>query len=404
MFCKMVKLKRYLKYIVLTGLLIAIVKIFLIQSSVKIRWKHQRITNTHGKSLESSSFSASPNQADGELSRHKIWDSLQCATIDKTQMKPKLKPRTAQSKVPLELYHMNWTNSFLDAHKVIKWPKWDICNVGEEENLLLLFVISHKAGKHMRDAVRTTFGYIKKFSSWKIRTVFLYGDANNSVLPNEMDEDVLVGNFPDGYKQMTEKDTFGFKWIQLYCPRAKYVFRITHDVFMNLTKVVNFLDDILEKNVTRLYHGHTLTNSKIRRNFGKTKLVCPVKGWEAHYPRYVTGCGILFSQSVIRDMNFLLCKLPLCFPDDTYFGSLMEMLGVPVTGNNKYALRFYDRHEARLGQDPKNAASVIPETAILSHYYNVSNPTNIQKLLWEAYLDKSLQHNYEIQYHIRKRN
>ncbi|CAH1782121.1 unnamed protein product, partial [Owenia fusiformis] len=100
------------------------------------------------------------------------------------------------------------------------------------------------------------------------------------------------------------------------------------------------------------------------------------------------GCGILFSQSVIQDMNFLLCKLPLCFPDDTYFGALMEVLGVSATGCNKYVLRFSDTHEARLGQDPRNAAMVIPGGTTLVHYCNVSHPTNVQKLLWKDYLNR----------------
>ncbi|CAH1782052.1 unnamed protein product [Owenia fusiformis] len=379
---KMIDLKQcFIKCVLVAGILMAIVKIIVIQSSVE---KHPRFKQI--KSINYSSYRTQQEQRD--ISRHKIWDSLRCASIAKMQKKPTLKPREADSNVPPELYHLNWTNSFLDAYKVVKWPKWDICKVREEENLLLLFVISHKAAKPMRDAIRNTFGSVKKFSSWQIRTVFLYGDANNSVLPNEIDEDLLIGNVPDGYQHMTEKDAFGFKWIQLYCPRAKYVFRITHDVFVNLTKVINYLNDILEQNVTRLYHGHPVYNSTIRHG-GKSKLLSPTHmQWKISYPTYIAGCGILFSQSVIRDLHFLLCKLPICFPDDTYFGALMEVLGVPATGHKKYVLRFYDKEEVRLGQDPKNVAVVIHTKTTLVHYYNVSYPINIQKLLWEVYLDK----------------
>ncbi|CAH1782122.1 unnamed protein product, partial [Owenia fusiformis] len=194
------ELKISMQCIFVTGLIMIILEVFFTQSFVeKISKVHfssfPEQAETDEKSLINSNFRASPNQADAEFSRHKIWDSLQCASIDKTQTQPKLKPQNANSNVPRELYHLNWTNSFLDDYKVIKWPKWDICEVRDEENLLLLFVISHKTAKPMRDEIRNTFGSVKRFSSWQIRTVFLYGDANNSVLPNEIDEDILVGNF-----------------------------------------------------------------------------------------------------------------------------------------------------------------------------------------------------------------
>ncbi|CAH1800464.1 unnamed protein product, partial [Owenia fusiformis] len=209
-----------------------------------------------GKSFISSVFGASSQHA--ELSKHEIWDSLQCANIDKTQTAPRLKPRGAWSNVPPEFYHLNWTNTMLDNHNVLKWPREDICDVPDEENLLLFLVMSDISGKRMRDAIRETFASVKKFGSWQIRTIFIYGDKLNQTLSNVTNGDLLVGNFSDDYRKMTEKDAFGFKWIQLYCPKAKYVFRITHDVFINLTEVVHFLDKTSNLNVTRLYHGATV--------------------------------------------------------------------------------------------------------------------------------------------------
>ncbi|CAH1798031.1 unnamed protein product, partial [Owenia fusiformis] len=231
----MAGLKKIIKFIFVVLLVLVCLNLFTITPSKEKTLKHLQFTQLQTikkvyqkmKAYMSSIFSASQENSK--------WDSLKCSTIDKTHMTPKLKLRRAQSNVPPELYHMNWTNRMLDNYKVLKWPRWDICKVREDENLLLLFIISDKSSGHMRRSIRETFGSVKKIATWQIRTVFIFGDELNQTLSNVFDEtDLLVGNFSDEYDKMTHKVAFGFKWIQLYCPRANFVFRLTQDTSLNL--------------------------------------------------------------------------------------------------------------------------------------------------------------------------
>ena len=81
-----------------------------------------------------------------------------------------------------------------------------------------------------------------------VKVVFLLGKSDNSILQRKVEKeaqshrDIVFGEFYDNYRNLTRKTRMGLRWVRNFCTSAKYVLKTDDDVFVNIYKLVEWLD------------------------------------------------------------------------------------------------------------------------------------------------------------------
>lgn len=150
----------------------------------------------------------------------------------------------------------------------------------EDDRLIaprLVFVVK-SAIEHFdrRATIRKTWGYERRFSDVKIRTVFVLGRSRvhpNRRLQSLVDlesstyRDIVQADFVDDYFNNTIKTMTGFRWAVSYCPRAKFYMFADDDFYVSAKNLLRYVrnpvnypeyleetDEALRKLARRLAH------------------------------------------------------------------------------------------------------------------------------------------------------
>lgn len=98
-----------------------------------------------------------------------------------------------------------------------------------------------------RLAIRSSWGFQRRFSDVEIRTVFLIGLQNRAELQVSINEesrrfnDIIQANYTDSYFNNTYKTMSGFEWAMKYCQNAKFYMFIDDDYYISTKNVLRFL-------------------------------------------------------------------------------------------------------------------------------------------------------------------
>jgi len=82
-----------------------------------------------------------------------------------------------------------------------------------------------------------------------LRLGFLLGDTDSLEMQNQvMDEsskygDVIQEGFLDTYNNLTLKSVMLLKWVRSHCRHARYVMKTDDDMFVNLPRLISFLQE-----------------------------------------------------------------------------------------------------------------------------------------------------------------
>ncbi|XP_055642657.1 beta-1,3-galactosyltransferase brn [Toxorhynchites rutilus septentrionalis] len=123
----------------------------------------------------------------------------------------------------------------------------------EDERMIaprLVFIIK-SAIEHFdrRVAIRKSWGWEKRFSDVKIRTVFVLGRpaVPNRRLQSLIDleyanyRDIVQADFVDAYFNNTIKTMMGFRWAVSYCPRAKFYMFADDDFYISSKNLLKYV-------------------------------------------------------------------------------------------------------------------------------------------------------------------
>lgn len=114
----------------------------------------------------------------------------------------------------------------------------------------LVFVVkSAMENFDRRVAIRKSWGWEKRFSDVKIRTVFVLGRpaTANRRLQSLIDleysnyRDIVQGDFVDAYFNNTIKTMMGFRWAVSYCPRAKFYMFADDDFYISSKNLLKYV-------------------------------------------------------------------------------------------------------------------------------------------------------------------
>lgn len=115
-----------------------------------------------------------------------------------------------------------------------------------------------------RQAIRSTWGYQKRFSDVPIKTVFLLGSVEKAVgmepanvpvpkgqPPLALNEainlesakygDIVQADFMDSYYNNTYKTMMGMRWLVEHCTRFRYAFFADDDMYISVKNLLKFL-------------------------------------------------------------------------------------------------------------------------------------------------------------------
>ncbi|CAH1788356.1 unnamed protein product [Owenia fusiformis] len=244
--------------------------------------------------------------------------------------------RERHALAPDAFYNLVFNNTYLDEIEFIH-KAHGICdreNVGEFLFMVKLISDATETAASFRHAIRKTWGSVRKRSRWSIRVVFAIGQTENTTRTNAIDKesrrygDIVQGTSADSYLKLADKTIMSFRWQQEYCSNAMYVFHGTHDIVVNMDKLIAWVDDFYLHNTSseRVYFGYPMFNPRILHE-GIYKLYSPVQWPAGKYPFYHPGHGIIYSMSFIRQMNAMFCRTPITNPDDCYLGAIAEAMG-----------------------------------------------------------------------------
>ncbi|XP_058839229.1 beta-1,3-galactosyltransferase brn-like [Topomyia yanbarensis] len=114
---------------------------------------------------------------------------------------------------------------------------------------LVLIVKSAMENFDRRVAIRKSWGWEKRFSDVKIRTIFVLGRPaeSNRRLQSLIDleyanyRDIVQGDFVDAYFNNTIKTMMGFRWAVNYCPRAKFYMFADDDFYISSKNLLKYV-------------------------------------------------------------------------------------------------------------------------------------------------------------------
>lgn len=147
-----------------------------------------------------------------------------------------------------------------------------------------------------------------------------------------MYSDIIRGRFIDSYNNLTLKTISSLEWVDTYCPRAAYVLKTDDDMFINVLRLMAFIDKhrleerqkIIFGRLAKRYASALLIFSSLTfRNILQIFLFClfcithrwkPIRNKRSKYyvspqqyfpsvfPQFTTGPAYLISGSAIHDL------------------------------------------------------------------------------------------------------
>ncbi|XP_072321417.1 beta-1,3-galactosyltransferase 5-like [Eucyclogobius newberryi] len=199
----------------------------------------------------------------------------------------------------------------------------------ELKPFLVLVVPVAPQNKEDRQIIRNTWGAKKVILGKNVALFFLLGlgkmGEKEILEESKQHKDIIQSDFVDCYKNLTIKTMVMLEWLDIYCHQAFYAMKIDSDMFLNLPKLMEMLQNTPNNNyltglVERAAHVHRYQSSKWFVPF-------EVFG-ENIYPPYVLGLGYVLSLDLPKKLVEASREVKALYIEDVYLGMCMRHLGL----------------------------------------------------------------------------
>ncbi|XP_064621598.1 beta-1,3-galactosyltransferase 5-like [Lineus longissimus] len=209
----------------------------------------------------------------------------------------------------------------------------DACVI-QEDTFLIIIVFSKPSDFKGRENIRKTWARVKHIKNKSIQTVFLLGLNNNgkNIDGKLKDEhkrhnDLVQADFIDDYRNLTRKSLMGLRWVQEFCRGAKFVLKTDSDCFVNVHKLVGFLETIPENEDFvggYCFRGRRISTGK----WATSEAEYPY----AFYPTYCIGLGYVISLKTATSIIKVAHNVPSFWIEDIFItGMCANLLQLPHT-------------------------------------------------------------------------
>ena len=233
-----------------------------------------------------------------------------------------------------------------------KHNNMSVCN--EKDILVLVFI--HTSPRHyvLRKYLRETWIAVQHYKGENLRTIFLLGATQNEDLQKGIDKesrqygDVIQEDFIDAYKNLSLKFTMGLKWVQMFCPQARFIVKLDDDVVVNPFLLIHHLTErsgyLNRNNLIYCRKGARIplrAKSKSNKWF-VSKDEYPYK----LYPRFCLGFAVIFSSDVVERLyKRSLATKPFWIDDVWMTGIVRAKLHIPIeTSEIDLAIKPFNIH------------------------------------------------------------
>ncbi|XP_013186702.1 beta-1,3-galactosyltransferase 5 [Amyelois transitella] len=219
----------------------------------------------------------------------------------------------------------------------------ELCPLLGSKLQVLILVTSAPSHVAPRNAIRMTWGHYATRSN--ISLAFVIGTPPDSLKALVEDEDLLygdiiIGDFVDSYSNLTLKSIFMLEWVNKHCPLATRILKTDDDMFINVPKLIDFMENPLRLKMTKTIWGKVMKKSLPKRS-SRSKYYVPNNEFPGKvYPDFTTGPAYLMTADVIEDLLDASNTEPYVRLEDVYItGILAEKLGI----KRQHATEFYNK-------------------------------------------------------------
>ncbi|MEE6501314.1 hypothetical protein FKM82_004122 [Ascaphus truei] len=211
-----------------------------------------------------------------------------------------------------------------------------------QDVLLLLFVKTSPENRRRRDAIRQTWGnehYIRSQYTANIKIVFALGVHKNPMESNLLQKELVAENkkyndlvqqdFFDTFHNLTMKLLLQFRWVNAYCPHAKFIMSADDDIFIHTPNLVSYLQHLDRVGVQDFWIGRVHRGSPpIRNKNSKYYVPYDMYPWTS-YPDYTAGAAYVISRDVaVKVYEASLVLNTSIYIDDVFMGICATRMGV----------------------------------------------------------------------------
>ena len=279
-----------------------------------------------------------PSHRDHFTSRQQQRSSTQ---NNKASMQTKLPVNNTQRE-NIELVNFDTLKLFTQVEGINPHPfsykhnNMSVCN--KKDILVLVFI--HTSPQHymFRKYLRETWISVQNYKGENLRTIFLLGATQDEDLQKGIDEesrqygDVIQEDFIDAYKNLSLKFTMGLKWVQHFCPQARFIVKLDDVVVDPFLLIHNLTEKNGYRNRNNLIYCRKairipLREKSISNKWFVSKDQYPYK----RYPRFCQGFAVIFSSDVAERLyNISLVTKPFWIDDVWMTGILRDKLYIPL--------------------------------------------------------------------------
>lgn len=184
----------------------------------------------------------------------------------------------------------------------------------------LIMVHSAPGNVERRSVIRQTWGHVATNSSSQssLRLVFLFGTVADDKLQSsllaehELHNDLLQGNFLDGYYNLTYKHVMALKWFHTRCGQAQLLVKVDDDIYLNTPQLQQHLSDPFSPGnpFSTLHSQRQLLlcainkKDRVRRSYSSKWRVSFREYPHRYYPPFCPGFAVFYSSQVAKLLYF----------------------------------------------------------------------------------------------------
>ncbi|XP_067403069.1 beta-1,3-galactosyltransferase 4 [Emydura macquarii macquarii] len=212
-------------------------------------------------------------------------------------------------------------------------PNLDAC--GPRAPFLLVLVASAPGHVAQRQAVRASWGGVRRAAGYPVQTLFALGAPGSGEEQAQLEQeaqrhgDLVQGRFADTYANLTLKTMMLLGWAAAHCPGAAFLAKVDDDVFLNLPALARHLGALPSPH--RLYLGRIHWRVWPDRAPSSRHHV-PASAYPVGaFPPYCSGTAYVLSADTALWVLGAAPHVPPVPLEDVYVGLCAHWAGLPPT-------------------------------------------------------------------------
>lgn len=219
------------------------------------------------------------------------------------------------------------------------------CDENGENVFLLIVIPSAVTNFEQRNVIRKTWGNVTQVRP-NVVVRFIVGSAVESSIQelvlteNRIHHDVIMEELPEIYENLTQKSVGMLQWIISYCSRARYILKIDDDMFLNLSRLLDFLSEHAQ---TNSIVGCKYEHAKPRRYPFLKWCVSLEQYSETEYPVYISGPAYVISGDILFKLYQATKEVPQFVFEDVYItGMCRKHIGALAKSHPEFTCGYRD--------------------------------------------------------------